>query len=198
VKNAFTLIELLIVVAIIAILAAIALPNSLEAQVRAKVSRVKADQRTMSVALEQYCVVNNAYPGEYLDTLQEDHRANIKALTTPVAYLNRILPDPFTIGQHPMIVNHIDTYWYFRFDPVRDAEWPHNPGRKGYRWAVESLGPWPARPEDYPHWKSSRNVLGGRVELYIYDPTNGSVSQGHITRTDKGVYTGQDYQPFVE
>ena len=38
-EKAFTLIELLIVVAIIAILAAIAVPNLLEAQVRAKVAR---------------------------------------------------------------------------------------------------------------------------------------------------------------
>jgi len=58
----FTLIELLIVVAIIAILAAIAVPNFLEAQVRAKVSRARTDQRSLSVALEAYYVDNNVYP----------------------------------------------------------------------------------------------------------------------------------------
>lgn len=61
-KKGFTLIELLIVVAIIAILAAIAVPNFLEAQVRAKVSRVKNDQRSLATALETYYVDNNTYP----------------------------------------------------------------------------------------------------------------------------------------
>ena len=52
--SAFTLIELLIVIAIILILISIALPNFLTAQVRAKVTRVKGDMRSVGIALESY------------------------------------------------------------------------------------------------------------------------------------------------
>lgn len=61
-RRAFTLIELLIVVAIISILAAIAVPNFLEAQTRAKISRCKADMRTMATAIEAYAVDFVKYP----------------------------------------------------------------------------------------------------------------------------------------
>ena len=58
----FTLIELLIVVAIIAILAAIAVPNFLEAQTRSKVSRCKADMRSLGIAIESYQIDHAIYP----------------------------------------------------------------------------------------------------------------------------------------
>ena len=61
-SKAFTLIELLIVVAIIAILAAIAVPNFLEAQTRAKVARVQSDMRTVNTAMETYRIDHSNLP----------------------------------------------------------------------------------------------------------------------------------------
>ena len=86
----FTLIELLIVVAIIAILAAIAVPNFLEAQVRSKVARCKSDMRNLANALEAYFVDNNKYVTENSDLLgilNESERAarGFRWLTTPIA-----------------------------------------------------------------------------------------------------------------
>ena len=86
----FTLIELLIVVAIIAILAAIAVPNFLEAQTRAKISRVRAEQRTLDLALESYKVDNNKYPLNLMCGYQD-----YVQLTTPIAYIESIPTDDF-------------------------------------------------------------------------------------------------------
>ncbi|MFP4579501.1 MAG: prepilin-type N-terminal cleavage/methylation domain-containing protein [Candidatus Sumerlaeia bacterium] len=103
--NAFTLIELLIVVAIIAILAAIAVPNFLEAQTRAKVSRVKSDMRSLATAIESYSIDNNNYPINPFDDWENSHGhfthfgwnlESFVSLTTPVAYITTVaMEDPF-------------------------------------------------------------------------------------------------------
>ena len=103
-RKGFTLIELLIVVLIIAILAAIAIPNFMEFQTRAKVSRLKADMRTIAIGLEAYCVDEGAYPlGMYeamvagLNLSYQGYQQNaMSRLTTPIAYLSSIPTDPFS------------------------------------------------------------------------------------------------------
>lgn len=97
-RKGFTLIELLIVVAIIAILAAIAVPNFLEAQTRSKVSRCKADMRSLVTALESYAVDNNKYPPPADTALANGNQAwgtyfhsrIPNYLTTPVAYVTSL------------------------------------------------------------------------------------------------------------
>lgn len=119
-SKGFTLIELLIVVAIIAILAAIAVPNFLEAQTRSKISRARADMRTVATALEAYAVDHNKYvyttqgiscPGNpsfdpfendcdgYGNLRQSDTLTIPFQLTTPIAFISSLPADVFKIGK---------------------------------------------------------------------------------------------------
>jgi prepilin-type N-terminal cleavage/methylation domain-containing protein len=189
-SRAFTLIELLIVVAIIAILAAIAVPNLLEAQVRAKISRVKADLKTIVTANEAYRLDYNTYnipyyrsqgalklvdgaghlfyrQGSFID-------GNGFPLTSPVSYITSFPIDPFP---PPYYQEHHYTAvsYHYQAWPLTRFSNPEftNPAIPSERWRfknvpylLRSAGPdrvlWAAQPEA------------------MYDPTNGTVSPGEI------------------
>ena len=108
----FTLIELLIVVAIIGILAAIAVPNFLNAQIRAKVSRVQSEHRSLVNALESFNIDNGQYPPLNFFDPATSRRCNNNTdmgcarietrrparkihITTPISYIATVPFDPF-------------------------------------------------------------------------------------------------------
>jgi prepilin-type N-terminal cleavage/methylation domain-containing protein len=182
--RAFTLIELLIVVAIIAILALIAVPNFLEAQTRAKVSRVKAEMRSLAVALEAYRCDQPAYPPYFLSPsirVQPTSR-RLCPLTTPISYTTSIPLDIF--GIHANDPNY-DAYdyvdeesgWRF-FGPPDNYQWTY-----GHAWIMNSMG-----PDIINQFRSI-----GWPDMF-YDPTNGTISRGDIVRAGpRGQYFQDQY-----
>jgi prepilin-type N-terminal cleavage/methylation domain-containing protein len=204
----FTLIELLIVVAIIAILAAIAVPNFLEAQVRAKVSRVKSDMRSMATALESYQVDNNKYPppwdydpagpnrtpGSTVEIPNGPFHSRMPTyLTTPIAYVTALTNDPFRANNQGQIAPNLipvkDRQVYFNIDFFYEA-FPSlvPPAVNNFtqaetlagKWLFYSVGP------DRDEFNTPQG--GGQVSQRVYrdyDPTNGTISLGNIFRTQK-------------
>ena len=202
-QKAFTLIELLIVVAIIAILAAIAVPNFLEAQTRSKVSRSRSDMRTIATALESYAVDNTVYPlvnqiqGYALPWSNTSATSKNGGLTTPIAYISGVLYDPF--GGKDMADDAYNNpsagwgstkeYWYWTEAYVDTphgswggpGNWNASVGKDGQcKWCLMSRGP------DMV-WAHISNPVSGYQEVNIprrwaYDATNGTVSWGNIVR----------------
>ena len=62
-RGGFTLVEIMIVVAIIALLAAIAVPNFLRARKRSQATRILEDLRVIDSAIDQYAIESNKAGG---------------------------------------------------------------------------------------------------------------------------------------
>jgi prepilin-type N-terminal cleavage/methylation domain-containing protein len=189
----FTLIELLIVVAIIAILAAIAVPNFLEAQVRAKTSRVKSDMRATAIGIESYRVDNGTYPlGYWSNRGLSIPRTNIyscglEKISTPIAYLTSIREDVFKLPNFVTATGPVRWPFYgYHYDSTSPIV-PGNPGTppsrsamhylhaRGVGWYMYSIGP------AQLFTNAPMQVLTGTQTPglpSLYDPTNGTASEG--------------------
>jgi prepilin-type N-terminal cleavage/methylation domain-containing protein len=198
----FTLIELLIVVAIIGILAGIAIVNFLEAQTRSKVSRAKADMKSVVTALEAYAVDHNSYPTYHYSNVSgaalEFHIGGTvpgfgipdpawdgrTPITTPVAYITSMPFDPFRAhlrGAPREVQEYLYVNWPYAVQQVSIM-----PMNLIFRYAQERYGAYRLH---------SRGPDGeGPDSGTPYDPTNGTTSDGDITY---GPNTGFDrFVPF--
>ncbi len=177
--RAFTLIELLIVVAIIGILAAITVPNFLNAQVRAKVAKASSNMRTIGMALEAYYLDHNTYTDWAWDSSNlANHYRGYRSLTTPVPYISssNVFDNPFKsntqVGTHLPDGRELDPMfelgtWYAKSSSEYVVQFPNNV------WLLESAGPDSA--DDY---NANNFPAKGRV----YQPSNGIRSRGDIYR----------------
>jgi prepilin-type N-terminal cleavage/methylation domain-containing protein len=187
--HGFTLIELLIVIAIILILIAIAFPNFLEAQIRAKVVRAEGDMRTLAIAVESYYGDRGIYP--YVSVASLDYTFlsdGFRWLTSPVAYLTTLPPDLFAlpIEQPPgTIVTTGPNYKFLSTTPVPQGGVVRLTNVDAY--AIYSFGP-NSEPDSNSLYGSSWPFMRGVPcpgdfnTIWTYSPTNGTRSVGDLLR----------------
>src|SRR6476659_1960987 len=98
-RGGFTLVEIMIVVAIIALLAAIAVPNFLRSRKRSQATRILEDLRLIDHAIDQYAIEANLSQGTAVTMTQI--KLYLKSGTSLYATGASILGDayvgPFTV-----------------------------------------------------------------------------------------------------
>ena len=113
----FTLIELMIVVVIIGILAAIAIPNTVRLVANSKEAAVKSNSHTVQVAAEDFSVKNE---GVYADDLSTTTATTGETLVDLLPQ-NSLLRNPFTGVQTEPIEGAPATAGETGYEPVVDA-----------------------------------------------------------------------------
>jgi prepilin-type N-terminal cleavage/methylation domain-containing protein len=207
-RKGFTLIELLIVVAIIAILAAIAVPNFMEAQTRAKITRVKSDMKAITTAYEMFRSDTGTWLLDFWDDndaakmqiirdmgimQSQDNRGGTSGvfvpLTTPVAYMHSIPIDPFLTVEpnfSTLVPGDQLPPWSFMYvDEQPGPNHPNNPGDwtnlKLGQYVLTSAGP-------------DMKYAFAKDTFAFYDATNGTKSKGEIVYSNLTSF--ENYDPF--
>ena len=171
-QNAFTLVELLIAVAMIGILVSIAIPNFLGAQIRAKTSSTKADFHALATGIEFYFTDNAYYPPQ--GVVGDTSRDRLNVLSTPVAYLKAPqVIDPF--ARDRILEEGNPFYKYSNYCAERE-EMPENAFL--LRYGIRGRAP------DTVFVKTKKLLDNNGVILdALYDPTNGLRSGGDLIWT---------------
>ncbi len=195
----FTLIELLIVIAIILILISIALPNFLEARVRAHVTKIKGEMHSLQIALESYrteyeqkktCIpkvpplnrdIYTAYPLPY-DYISRIGRVphvdditvrwGLTELTTPIQFMKTLPYASFTT-----LGSREGGNYNARPDAGTSYEPPH------YFYKQYDVGWRPSREwmlRDTGPEQIFNNAWFSGQPAMMYSPTNGTISRGDI------------------
>jgi prepilin-type N-terminal cleavage/methylation domain-containing protein len=176
----FTLLELLITVGIISILSAIAVPNFVDAQVRARSAREISDMRTLKTAIESYVTDNGCYPFAQSFSSPSPYQ-KLRQVTTPIAYIATVPRDPFDrksdIFSQFILNEPTDTYLYntgaadVGFGGAQTSQ-------NRMCWSLTGRGP--DGDFQFPYYAFSPRFVDAekRYLNWIYDPTNGTLSTG--------------------
>ena len=170
-RRRLSLQEMLIVIAVFAVLAVIFLFSSGHVITKTRTSRVKQDEKALSIAL-------NGYLGEYSD-YPSSEEGLVRLLRTP--FLSQLPKDPFSRGGQ-------EQYHYYRFksretgrpyyvivSPGPDGDLDFDP-RQSASVMYDSVGSDRQSAATISSW----DALSIELNLKFYDPTNGINSDGDI------------------
>lgn len=210
-SDGFTLIELLIVIAIILILISIALPNFMEAQVRARLTNTRG-------CLHAYRTANEAYQADFRTYIPDVDGGEIEKstkrswaslwainrkincdtvgelcsfamLTTPIRYMKQLCFDPFLNERNDPRAGKaysLPEYTSYLSGSKQRKMWAE---QYGLRYSILSRGPdldIDVGSYDHLWWYLGAHIHHRMGYPVIYAPTNGTYSSGDMVVSNRG------------